>query len=113
MDWPNNKDAQLLRRLERDGINLSNFHNVEFNVDFDRWPPAAEVLALLKARYGNAKLFEPGSLDEMQEGYVSLRIKSVVSYEFVSRMQREISDVVSGFGGYCNSWAVVLDHSEV
>lgn len=112
MDWPENKDGELLRRLQRDGINLSQPHTVEFNVDFDHWPPPADVLTLLKEKYGNLKLFEPGFLHEMQEGYASLKIVSEVSYDFVINTQREITDEVHCFGGYCNSWAILLHHAE-
>lgn len=113
MDWSIDKDSALLKRLQCNGISLSDSHQLEFNVDFNFWPPSSEALSFLKTQYGNLKLFEPGSLDELQEGYVSLRIKSNLSYNFVTNMQREISDAMNPFGGYCNSWAVLLHDAAV
>lgn len=113
MDWPKNKDSDLLKRLASDGINLTQPHMVEFNIDFDHWPPSDEVFSLLKTKYTNVKLFEPGSNDELQEGYISVRVRSSISYEFVTNMQRELTEAVAAHGGYCNSWAVLLVHAEM
>lgn len=112
MNWPKTKDGDLLRRLYRDGINLSSPQKLEFNVDFNHWPPAMEILELLETKYGNVKLHEPGNYDELQEGYVSIRTQSIVSYEFITQTQREISEDVSNFGGYCDSWALLPQQAE-
>lgn len=112
MNWPKTKDGELLRRLHRDGINLFAPQKLEFNVDFNYWPPSAEVLTLLKSKYRDIKLYEPGEYDESQEGYVSVRTRSVVSHEYVTRTQHEITEVVGAYGGYCNSWALLPRHSE-
>ena len=107
MNWPNNKDGELLKRLEADGVNFSKPHSIEFNVDFNRWPPPPDAISGLKERFGNLKLFEPGGIDGMQEGYILLKTHAKVTYEFVTDTQREITDLVSQYGGYCNSWAVL------
>ena len=107
MNWPNNKDKELLDRLERNGVNFSKPHVIEFNVDFYRWPPPEEAISGLQQRYGNLKLFEPGGIDGMQEGYISLTTRARLSYQFVIDTQKEISRIVSQYGGYCNSWGIL------
>ena len=113
MDWPNNKDGVLLKRLASEGINLMQPHTIEFNVDFEHWPPSTDIYSMLKTKYGNVKLYEPGSLDASQDGYISVRIQSIISYKLVADMQRELTDFTASHGGYCDSWAVLLHHPEI
>jgi len=112
MTTPLDKDGELLHRLKRDGVNFSKPHFIEFNVDFWQWPPPHEAIDILQGKYGLVKIFEPGQLNDMQEGYLSLKMRAKLTYEFVTNMQREISECVIPFGGYCDSWAVLQKRAE-
>jgi len=111
MNWPYDKDGKLLERLRRDAINLSQKHFIEFNIDFQHWPPSREAIDILKGKYGNVKVFNPGQLNELQEGYLSIMVQAKLSYELVTTMQQEITNCVASFGGYCNSWALLQHNS--
>jgi hypothetical protein len=39
-------------------------------------------------------------------GYVYLQIESMLTYEFVSRTQEEISGNLALYGGRCEAWGV-------
>jgi len=107
MSWPKNKDGALLERMERDGINFLKPHLLEFNVDFNCWPPPPDAVKKLQEKFSDLKLYHPGKLDDLQEGYISLTTYAKVSYEFVTDTQRDISEMMSQYGGYCNSWGIL------
>jgi hypothetical protein len=108
MNWPDTKDGKLFNRLARQGVNFNKPHYIEFNVDFDHWPPPIAAINELQSRFGTIKVFEPSCQDNAQAGYIALKTFTTVTYEFVMDTQQEITDCVSRYGGYCNSWAILL-----
>lgn len=109
MESPKDNDIALLKQLEKNGISFSKVHTIEFNVDFKSWPPQADVIAILKKKYHNVKLYEP---DENFDGYLTLTMRGKLSYEFVKQAQSEISTLVGQYGAYCNSWAVLFNQDK-
>ena len=71
MTWPNDADGDVFRRMEKSGFDFSKAHSIDFNVDFEGWPPMTEAVALLKRRYPNAKIHEPSG---EYLGYVQFQI---------------------------------------
>ena len=106
MDWPNTKDGKLFDRLKRSGVDFNKPHSIVFNVDFYQWPPPADAINELQQRYEQLKIYEPGKFDDQQEGFVALKTNAKISYEFVTDTQREVTELVNEYGGYCNSWAL-------
>ena len=107
-DWPNDVDGDVLRRMEESGFDFSKSHEIDFNVDFDRWPPMPEALALIRLRYPNTVVHEPFGEDR---GYVQFQVHARVTYDLVMRIQRETSALMADFGGYCQSWGVMQDEA--
>ena len=105
-DWPNDVDGDVFRRLEESGFDLSKYHEIDFNVDFKRWPPMPEALTHIRARYPNAVVYEPSGEDR---GHVQFQVHARVTYELVMRIQAEMSALLADFGGYCQSWGVMQD----
>jgi len=104
MNWPNDADGDVLRRLQDDGFDFSASHEVDYMVDFDPWPPAPAALAKLEALYGKVELHAP---DQDDDGYAEVKLQGKLSYETVVGTQRAISDAMQPYGGYCNSWGVM------
>ena len=102
--WPNDADGEVLRRLEADGFDFSKSYTVDYNIDFDSWPPALEALELLKSKYGNIEVYEP---DEDYAGYVQFQINAPITYEGVTSTQRNASSAMQPFGGVCESWGIM------
>lgn len=104
MNWPDDADGDALRRFEADGDDLAAPRPIDFNVDFETWPPSAEALALLQERYPRLERVEP---EDGAGGYVVLKVTAPLSYEFVVGMQREVTLSMARFGGVCESWGAM------
>src|SRR3954466_14798317 len=81
VDWPNDADGDVFRRMEASGFDFSKPYSVDYNVDFDAWPPHPEALKLLEVRYGSVELYEP---EEDMKGYVLFKVTGLVTYESVT-----------------------------
>lgn len=103
-DWPQDADGDVLRRLAARGFDFSRDIAIDFNVDFDEWPPAPEALELLRASYGALELFEPF---DGSAGYILFQVIGRVSYESITAIQRDASSAMRPFGGICESWGVL------
>jgi len=103
-DWPGDADGDVLRRLAEAGFDFLKSWSVDYNVDFERWPPAQSALDLLAATYGQLGLYPP---DEHGDGYVQFHVVGVVTYEGVAAVQSRASEAMQPFGGVCESWGVM------
>src|SRR5262249_37814588 len=106
MTWPNDADGDVLRRMEDDGFDFSRSHLIDFNVDFDDWPPDPKAIAVVKSHYPGVIVHEP---DDGYAGYLQFQVHDRVSYELVMRIQRQVSALVAPFNGRCESWGVMQD----
>lgn len=106
MNWPDDADGDVLRRMGEDRFDFAKHHLIEFNVDFDQWPPMAGALAVIKCRYPDAMIHEP--MDDDQ-GYVQFQVHALASYDSVMKVQHEVSALMDDFGGRCESWGVMQD----
>ena len=105
-DWPDDADGGVFRRLRDHGFDFSKPHSVDYNVDFDSWPPQKAALDLLNSLYGPVTLYAP---DEHGDGYIQFKICAPVTYEGVTAAQRTASAAMESFGGVCESWGVMQD----
>ena len=103
MNWPNDVDGDVLSQLEKDGFDFIQAHEIDFNVDFNSWPPSEKAISLLKEKYGNIETIPP---EEEYEGYILVRIKDKLTYELVIHVQEEISLIMGIYGGACESWGL-------
>ena len=104
MSWPNDADGDVFRRLEENGFEFSKAYAVDYNVEFNSWPPAEEALELLRNQFGKIEVCDP---DGEGEGYVLFQVTGPVSYEGVTSVQRRVSASLKPFGGTCESWGVL------
>ncbi len=112
MTWPNNADGDVFRRLTAHHFDFAKEYDVDFDVDFETWPPPAEAVELLESNYPNLKLIEPDAEDLAKgetHGYVNFEIRSRVTYEFVISIQCEVSKLMEAYGGCCECWGVSQD----
>lgn len=103
-DWPNDADGDVFRRLVSDGFDFSKSWSVDYNVDFESWPPPEEALEILRSTYGEVVLYPP---DEHGAGYVEFQVFGPLNYEAVTSMQRRVTALMQKFGGACESWGVM------
>ena len=102
--WPADSDGDVLRRMQASGFDFSKTHSIDFNVDFENWPPPQVALDLLRAQYGDIELFDP---DERGMGYVLFRVVALATYELVTSVQKDATSGMKPYGGVCESWGVL------
>ena len=104
MVWPGGADGDVFRRLELQGFDFSEPVWIDFNVDFEDWPPSGRAVEQVKREF-------PQAVTQIEEDegdrYMLVRVFDVLSYELVIRMQSELSKVLTPFKGRCESWGVL------
>ena len=103
-NWPKDADGDVFRRLEASGFNFELAHNIDFNIDFETWPPSPDFINTLQNQYPNVEMFEP---DNSGSGYVLFVIKSKLTYELVMFIQHSVTELAAPYGGVCESWGVL------
>lgn len=107
MSWPNDADGDVFRRMESDGFDFTEEHEIDFNVDFDDWPPAKEAVNILKSKFQDVEIIDPEN-DE-GNGYIAFKIRDKVSYELVTSTQKQVTHAMQQYGGWCESWGVMQE----
>lgn len=105
-DWPDDADGDVLRRMQSRGFDFSAKHVIDFNVDFDDWPPPPEALSALQNAFPGASVYEDAESDDR---FVSFKIKDLLTYELVVNIQARATALVQEHGGRCESWGVLHD----
>ena len=103
-DWPEDADGGVLRRLAEHGFDFSKPWSVDFDVDFEQWPPSTNAVELLRSMYGKVTIYPP---DEHGAGYAEFQVVGRVSYESVTSIQRRTTAAMQPFGGKCECWGIL------
>jgi hypothetical protein len=106
MNWPNDADGEVLRSLENGGFDFRRRCLIDFNVDFEEWPPSSEAMSLLAREYPSLKVSEP---DAGSPGYLQFQVYGILDYEVVTRVQESVSESMAVYKGRCDSWGVLHD----
>ncbi len=95
-----------MRRLASDAaFDFSKPYKIDFNIDFEDWPPSTGALTAIRKRYPDSTVYAP---DADSPGYVLFQVSARISYELIVRIQREMSEAMKPFGGICRSWGVLV-----
>ena len=100
--WPVGADGDVLRRMLGHGFDFSSPARIDFNVDFDAWPPSEELIVEMNKRFNDVAVHNPGEFN----GYVSFVVTALVTYELIMFVQSSVSELAVPFGGICQSWGV-------
>ena len=103
MNWPDDVDGDVLRRMEASGFDFLQPHVVQFEIEFESWPPPEDAIDALRNRFGEVVIF-----DEEAGGYLEFEVCARVSYDLVMTTQQVASDLMAPFGGTCESWGVLV-----
>ena len=95
----------MLRRLFAKGLDFSKSYVVEFNVDFEVWPPPLEALQILQAEFSGAEVCED---TECGGGCVLFKLISKLTYNLVIETQAKATELVDQYGGRCESWVYCM-----
>ena len=109
MNWPDDADGDVFRRLESGGFNFNTEHIIDFNIDFEHWPLSTEAIKAFKYWYPNCEFVEPDEEDikngEMN-GYILFTITNKLTYKLVIETQQEATKKAKKYGGWCESWGI-------
>jgi hypothetical protein len=106
-DWPDDADGDVFRGLEAAGFDFKRRHLIDFNVDFEDWPPDPRALSILRANHPSATLYDQQG---DRPGYVLVQVYDYLDYDYVLEMQRMFSKLLEPFGGSCTSWGVLNEN---
>ncbi len=104
MNFPDDADGDVLKRLDESGFDFSKPTTIDFNVDFDSWPPHPDAIAKLREFAVSIQINEP---DGEYSGYILFNIHQVLSYELVTEIQEKFTTLMADYGGVCESWGVL------
>ena len=104
--WPNDADGDVLRRLAASDFDFDAKQRIDFNVDFDKWPPSPEFIAQLRSQYDKVEVIEPDE-DGDVDGHVLFVVEGKLSYELVMFVQHAVSALAAPYGGKCETWGVL------
>jgi hypothetical protein len=104
MNWPSDADGDVMRRLQSDNFDFDREVEVDFNIDFDTWPPHDKAIMLLKNAKPNAQITVYND-----DQYVLMQLTAILTYSFVISTQAELTEISRPFGGRCESWGVYWD----
>ena len=102
--WPSNADGDVFRRLEANDFDFTAEYAIDFNVDFEDWPPHRDAVAWLQSRYREVKVYEP---EENFSGYIQFKIYSTLNYTLVIETQAEATTQMQKHNGVCETWGVM------
>ena len=110
MKWPNDVDGDVFRRLEQHGFDFEKVHEIDFNIDFNSWPLSVETVDYIRSLYSSIEIIEPDEEDIENGdtvGYMQFQVVSKLTYDLVMDIQKKVTDEVSKYGGWCESWGVM------
>jgi regulator of RNase E activity RraB len=111
MKWPDDADGDVLRILEEKGFDFEKEIKIDFEIEFDHWPLSKNEIGAITRFYPGCELNDPDEEDIAEgilTGTVNLQVTSKVTYEFIVNTQEEITKKVKQYGGWCESWGVLL-----
>jgi hypothetical protein len=103
-NWPNDADGDVLRRLSAKGFDFSKSYIIDFNVDFDQWPPSEKAVNAIKDAFPEVKVHDD---DENGGGYMLFKLNCLLTYELVMETQAKATALVAEYGGRCESWGIL------
>lgn len=102
MDWPNDADGDVFRRLHAGGFEFEKEIEVDFNIDFEDWPPPRTFMTELAEAHPRAEI-------SLEDDYVLMQLAARLTYHFVVDMQVKLTRMARPHGGHCDSCGVLWD----
>lgn len=112
MNWPNDVDGDVLRRMEESGFDFSKEVVIDFNIDFDHWPLSDEEKKQIFKLYPDSEILDPTPediADGIETGYVQFQVNEILTYDLVINVQEEVTKQMEGIGGWCDSWGALQE----
>lgn len=110
MNWPNDADGDVFRSLKARGFDFEQQVIIDINLDFDHWPLAEDELLAITTLYPNVEIINPESGEDIGNGvdfgFLQFQIFKKLNYDFIIELQSSITQTISIYGGWCDSWGL-------
>lgn len=106
IDWPGDGNGDVFRRLHAAHFDFAKEVDIDFNIDFDTWPPSLELVQCLRNQFANVSVYVP---DDSGDGYIQITIRGLLTYDLVMFMQASLTDLATPYDGVCESWGVLQE----
>lgn len=96
--------------MEADGFDFAKEWTIDFNIDFDEWPLSEEAVDKIREALPGCEFYDPDDEDReegISVGYVLTKDRAKVTYEYVTGKQKELTEKMEPFGGWCESWGLM------
>jgi hypothetical protein len=104
MRCPDDMHGDALRRLQGDNFDFSRECEIDFYVDFDSAQQWDVVSLRINSHISGASVeVFPG------RSYLVVKLKAILTYNFIIKSMKYLSEVTYVWGGCCKSWGVLFD----
>jgi hypothetical protein len=100
--FPDDVDGDVLRRMALSGFDFEIKHDVDFVVEFYDWPISNLTTDRITKYFVRHEIID----HKNGTGEISGVINSLVTYEFVINIQKELSAIAESDNGICEVWGV-------
>jgi hypothetical protein len=112
MSFPKDVDGDVLRLFEENGFNFEEVVEVDFNIDFNHWPLNNNEKEAIEKLYPDCVFYDPDT-EDIEDGnligYVQFTVLSKIDYQFIINTQKNATNQMTQFGGWCDSWGVYTE----
>ena len=115
MNYPDDANGDVFRRMERHGFDFSQEHVVDFHAVMATEEEADKVARMFLADHKAGQKLENIETKPHEVGGMCLDLakKMIVTYESVAAFEALLAERVSQFEGYLDGWGVMQhDHGE-
>ncbi len=112
MNWPDDADGGVFRKLQKLDFDFSVEHFVSFFLQFRQWPPWIDCLRAIGPEFFIYRIYEPEDIraeraDYKRDiGFVLVQKKTMVEYATIVILQEKLSQMLKPFQVRCGSWGV-------
>ena len=114
INFPDDDDGDVLRSLQRQGVDLSKPRSIDFYC-YARDRATADQIAAFLDEYGFKS--DVSDCDEPEPAPLRYSVYAatwmVPDYDALLRTQAEINDLLRQFGTHCDGWGTLVDPHEV
>ena len=103
-DFPNNENGDVLRRMEENGVNLTNPRVVNFEHCFSSEASARSFLEQVRDSVDEVIFYEPELEEEPGNWEVQCRVRIIPTYLAITETEERLASVARSQNGYPDGW---------
>jgi len=110
LEFPNDDNGDVLRRLQRDGDDLSKSRDVDFTVVFSDQASANHFAKHFEKRGYKVSVEESGCVTQLPWDVLVVN-HMVPSHDVITDFEEELQAIADGFGGRNDGWGCIAQNA--